>query len=222
MRKTIAVVCLSLFLFATLWWWNSTSSLSNAPTVVPTDAPAAIDPANTAAHSTALALAKKHEADRENQRDKASASTDQAELWQRSDQAQQELQGRGILPVDLAGEVYVQLNTAYLQRLRVGDTMKIYIPQLGKDMAATVDHVSDHDNGDRTVEANFPGMAKFFSAVITSGKDATYGEISTPSGVYLLEAAGDYGWIAARGDLVKNHWSGHNDGVYPPKHTATN
>jgi hypothetical protein len=139
------------------------------------------------------------------------------ELWRESEESRQVLQSNpDKLPGDLAGEAYVELNTQQLKQLQLGDAFELTVPQLGTSFAAEVDHITQHPNGDITIEANFPGMENYYSAVITLGDGNSYAQISTPDGVYLLEAQGDYAWIASRNSLVASHWSEHQDGVAIP------
>ncbi|NVJ49281.1 MAG: hypothetical protein HWE11_02765 [Gammaproteobacteria bacterium] len=138
-------------------------------------------------------------------------------IWQESLKAQEILQANPEkLPGDLAGEAYVELSTAKIKSMVMGDQFEVAIPQLGGSLAAEVDYITEHPNGDKTVEAFFPGMDRYFSVVFTVGAAQTYAQISTPDGVYILEGQGDYAWIASRQSLVASHYSGHEDGVLPP------
>jgi hypothetical protein len=138
-------------------------------------------------------------------------------LWEESEKAREVLQSHPEkLPGDLAGETYIELNTEQLKQMQLGDVFELTIPQLGTSFAAEVDQITQHPNGDKTIEANFPGMDAYYSAVITLGETNSYAQISTPDGVYLLESQGDYAWIASRNSLVASHWPEHEDGVAIP------
>lgn len=138
-------------------------------------------------------------------------------IWQTSEEAKNALQANPEkLPGDLAEEAYIKLNTTAISQMVIGDGFDVQIPQQGSSLAAEVDYITEHPNGDKTVEAFFPGMDKYFSAVFTVGSERSYAQISTPNGVYILEAQGDNAWITSRQALVASHWSGHEDGLIPP------
>ncbi len=143
-------------------------------------------------------------------------------LWEESEKAREVLQANPEkLPGDLAGEAYIELNTQQMKSMQLGDVFELTIPQLGTSLAAEVDMVTEHPNGDKTIEANFPGMDKYYSVVFTIGAANSYAQVSTPDGVYLLEAQGDYAWITSRQSLVASHWSEHEDGVAIPETPVT-
>lgn len=138
-------------------------------------------------------------------------------IWQTSEEAKNALQANPEkLPGDLAEEAYIKLNTNAISQMVIGDGFDVQIPQQGSSLAAEVDYITEHPNGDKTVEAFFPGMDKYFSAVFTIGSERSYAQISTPNGVYILEAQGENAWITSRQALVASHWSGHEDGLIPP------
>ncbi len=137
-------------------------------------------------------------------------------IWQESQEAKDVLQSQPEkLPGDLAKEAYIEIDTGKLKAMTLGDQFDVEIPQLAGSLAAEVDYITEHPNGDKTVEAKFPGMDKYFSAVFTIGAEQTYAQISTPDGVFILEGQGNYAWITSREALVASHWSEHQDGVIP-------
>lgn len=143
-------------------------------------------------------------------------------LWEESEKAREFLQSiPEKLPGDLAGEAYIEVNTQHIKTMQLGDTFELTVPQLGTSLSAEVDMVTEHPNGDKTIEANFPGMDKYYSVVFTVGASNSYAQVSTPDGVYLLEAHGDYAWIASRHSLVASHWSEHQDGIAIPENPVS-
>ncbi|MCO7226349.1 hypothetical protein [Pleionea sp. CnH1-48] len=183
---------------------NENSIDDKAIFIVKADAPASSSPSSPPAKKKPTIVESKS----------ADSNPVNLELWAVSDKAKSVLQASDKLPADLAQEAYVQLDNSGLLNLSLGDSFPIAIPQLGTELIAEVDHITNHKNGDRTVEANFPGMSPYFSAVFTIGEKTTYAQISTPDGVFMLESQGDYAWIAPGGAMAANHWSDHQDGVH--------
>ena len=56
------------------------------------------------------------------------------------------------------------------------------------------------------------------TTILTVGNDAVYGQFTAPSGNYVFESKGQYGWIAAKRDLYKSHIE-HQVGEPAPKNT---
>jgi hypothetical protein len=131
------------------------------------------------------------------------------EIWKLSETAREVLTNSPFLPADLNGEVYLEIDVDEIKSLEMGDNYEVYIPQLEASYVAEVDVVTLYPNGDKTIEAYFPESDKGFSVVITTGKGATFGEVSLPSGQYILESAGQYAWMANRQDMIKNHIEEH-------------
>ena len=134
------------------------------------------------------------------------------QIWRNSEEAKAVLEESGMLPGDLKGEYYLELDVSSLAGLNFGDTFQMHIPHMHASLTAEVDRLTTHPNGDKTIEANFHGMDRRNSAVITLGPEVVYARFSTPEGAFTLEALGNYAWIASRGDMVASHFP-HNDSV---------
>lgn len=126
-------------------------------------------------------------------------------IWRESDVSKEILEKRGLIPADVADEAYIELDLQELHAVEVGDFLDLYIPQLGGSYTAEVDFIQQHDNGDRTVEAHIPGAGSLYSAVITLGEEAVYGNLATQRDVYILEGFGRHAWLAPKSSMISNH-----------------
>ncbi|MFU2511643.1 hypothetical protein [Pseudoalteromonas sp. ASV78] len=123
-----------------------------------------------------------------------------------SDKAKQVLKAAGVLPTDLKNEAYVEFDLAALRKLKQGDSFDLAIPQTAETFSAEVTNVIAASNGDKSVFGSVIGAdGRFHTTVLTIGKDAVYGQFTAPSGNYVFESKGQYGWLAAKRDLYKNH-----------------
>ncbi|RLV58845.1 hypothetical protein D5018_15185 [Parashewanella curva] len=136
-------------------------------------------------------------------------------VWVDSEEAERVLKAQGKLPADLTKEQYIELDLAELKALEVGDYVDLYIPQMGGSYTGEVDFIQLHSNGDKTIEANIPGAGRLYSAVITLGEEAVYGNLATQNDTYIVEGNGKYAWIASKTDLESKHSKEHNDAVIP-------
>ncbi|WP_133406386.1 hypothetical protein [Parashewanella tropica] len=136
-------------------------------------------------------------------------------VWVDSAEAEQVLKAQGKLPADLTKEHYIELDIEELKALEVGDYIDLYIPQMGGSYTGEVDFIQSHSNGDKTIEANIPGAGRLYSAVITMGEEAVYGNLATQNDTYILEGSGKYAWIASRTDLESQHSKAHSDALIP-------
>lgn len=142
-------------------------------------------------------------------------------VWQRSTAGEQVLKEEGHIPGDVNNEVYVELDVNELRSVEVGEYLDLYIPQIESSYTGEIDYITEHPNGDRTVEAHIPGAGNLFSAVITIGKNAVYGTLGTQADTYIMEGNGQYAWIASKSDLVAKHSQTHVDAIHPDKHNNT-
>lgn len=143
-------------------------------------------------------------------------------VWQRSEKSEEVLKAQGFQSADLANEIYLEIDVDELRAVEVGEYLDLYIPQIEGSYSGEVDYITEHDNGDRTVEAHIPGAGSLFSAVITIGEEAIYGTLGTQDDVYIMEGNGQYAWIASKSDLVANHSKTHVDGIIPDENTLEN
>ncbi|MCW8876274.1 MAG: hypothetical protein OQJ89_16815 [Kangiellaceae bacterium] len=168
----------------------------------------AVAPANISLSEESTKVARRQVAETATQ----SEADFNGQIWRNSEEAKAVLEQSGMLPGDLKGEYYLELDVSSLAGLNFGDTFQMHIPHMHASLTAEVDRLTAHPNGDRTIEANFHGMDRRNSAVITLGPDVVYARFSTPEGAFTLEALGNYAWIASRGDMVASHFP-HNDSV---------
>lgn len=137
-------------------------------------------------------------------------------LWQTSEQAELVLNESNRLPVDLAGEVYLDFNPAILRNAQVGDSIDIHIPQLGENHIAEVKKVTSHENGDRTVKAKIIGSNALARAIFTVGETSSYARISLPTDTFVMQSEGNHAWIASVTEMIKSH-AKRDDGVVADK-----
>ena len=126
-------------------------------------------------------------------------------IWQESEKAKEVLQARGGIPADVTQEAYIQIDRQELMTVEIGEYLDLYIPQLGGSYTGEVDFIQQHPNGDRTVEAHIPGAGTLYSAVITLGEEAIYGNLATQEDVFILEGNGEYAWLAPKSAMITNH-----------------
>ena len=126
-------------------------------------------------------------------------------IWQESEASKKALQASGFIPEDVANEAYVEVDLEELKQVEVGDSLDLYIPQLGGSYNGEVDYIQQHPNGDRTVEAFIPGAGSLYSAVITIGENAIYGNLATQEDVFVLEGIGNHAWIAPKSSMIAKH-----------------
>ena len=126
-------------------------------------------------------------------------------IWHESEASQQVMQEAGVMPPDIANEAYIEVDLDELLTVELGESLDLYIPQLGGSYNGEVDHISEHPNGDRTIEAFIPGAGSLYSAVITIGESAIYGNIATQEDVFILEGVGKHAWIAPKSAMIAKH-----------------
>ena len=126
-------------------------------------------------------------------------------IWHESEQAKASMQSSGLIPADVNNEVYIEIDRKELLTVEVGEYLDLFIPQLGGSYTGEVDFIQTHPNGDRTVEAHIPGAGSLYSAVITLGEKAIYGNLATQEDVFILEGVGNYAWLAPKSAMINNH-----------------
>ncbi|MEM5481950.1 hypothetical protein WNY97_19250 [Pseudoalteromonas fuliginea] len=123
-----------------------------------------------------------------------------------SNKAKQVLINAKVLPTDLHNEAYIEFDLASLQALKAGENFDLAIPQTAETFTAEITNVIESSNGDKSIFGRVVGVdGAMHNTVLTVGKDAVYGQFTAPSGNYVFESKGKYGWIAAKRDLYKNH-----------------
>jgi len=136
-------------------------------------------------------------------------------VWKTSEEGKRVLEAEGHIPADVVDEAYIELDREELMTVEVGEYLDLYIPQFGGSYTGEVDHVQNHPNGDRTVEAHIPGAGSLYAAVITIGENATYGNLATPRDVFVLEGNDKYAWIAPKSSMMQSHIEREPDSTSP-------
>ena len=133
-----------------------------------------------------------------------------------SAKAKEVLTNAKVLPSDLNNEAYIEFDLNTLQALETGDSFDISIPQTAETYSAEITSLSEASNGDKSIFGQVIGAnGQLHTTVMTVGNDAIYGQFTAPSGNYVFESKGKYGWIAAKRDLYKSHIEHHVDAPTP-------
>ena len=136
-----------------------------------------------------------------------------------STKAKEILKAAKVLPNDLQNEAYIEFDLAALKTLKAGDNFDLAIPQTAETYSADITNVTNASNGDKSIVGQVIGAnGVLHTTILTVGNDAVYGQFTAPSGNYVFESKGQYGWIAAKRDLYKNHIE-HQVGEPAPKNT---
>ena len=136
-----------------------------------------------------------------------------------STKAKEILKAAKVLPTDLQNEAYIEFDLAALKTLEAGDNFDLAIPQTAETYSAEITNVTNASNGDKSIVGQVIGAnGVLHTTILTVGNDAVYGQFTAPSGNYVFESKGQYGWIAAKRDLYKNHIE-HQVGEPAPKNT---
>ncbi len=136
--------------------------------------------------------------------------TAEKSLWTESELAKEVLHENGLLPVDLNGETYLELDVEKLRSLEVGDYIDIDLPGIDGSYDAQVGEVELHASGNKSLQVNFLGQARLHGATFTIGKNSVYAQLNTPAGSYTMEARDGYAWIAPNGALIQHHVEKHD------------
>lgn len=83
----------------------------------------------------------------------------------------------------------LRLDPEQLHALRVGDSIAMPLPGIG-DVEGTVVWINQAENGDRGVGAVIDSDDDAYSATLTFGDRALFGQISTPEGRFHVEGMG--------------------------------
>ncbi|WP_338367498.1 hypothetical protein [uncultured Pseudoalteromonas sp.] len=133
-----------------------------------------------------------------------------------SAKAKEVLSNAKVLPSDLNNEAYIEFDLNALYALKTGESFDISIPQTAETYSAEITSLSEASNGDKSIFGQVIGAnGQLHTTVMTVGKDAVYGQFTAPSGNYVFESKGKYGWIAAKRDLYKSHIEHHVDAPSP-------
>lgn len=100
---------------------------------------------------------------------------------------------------------FIKVNRQSISSLQQGNHFKVGIPQTNNVYDVKTEEIEYHTNGDKTVRGVIQeGNGQSFSVTFTQGKHATFGTLSTPEGVYIMEGGDVDGWLASKADLIKN------------------
>ncbi|MAM86303.1 hypothetical protein [Allohahella sp. A8] len=102
------------------------------------------------------------------------------------------------------GREFINIDPLKIESLVPGDTLELPIAQLNTTLVAQIDEVRSEDNGRNvTWTGEILGLDAPNQITLTRGGDLIMAGISTPDGVYELQAHGSEGWIANGATLFK-------------------
>lgn len=102
------------------------------------------------------------------------------------------------------GREFISIDPLKIESLVPGDTLEIPIAQLGTTLVAHIHDVRSEDNGRNvTWTGQLEGLDAPNEITLTRGGTLIMGGISTPDGIYELQAHGNEGWIASGATLFK-------------------
>ncbi|GAA3961177.1 hypothetical protein GCM10022278_19060 [Allohahella marinimesophila] len=102
------------------------------------------------------------------------------------------------------GREFVRIDPLKIESLVPGDTLEIPIAQLNTTLVAYIEDVRSEDNGRNvTWTGQLAGLDAPNEFTLTRGGDLIMGGISTPDGIFELQAHGSEGWIASGATLFK-------------------
>src|SRR5690606_11412827 len=94
------------------------------------------------------------------------------------------------------GREFIRFSPLKVETLVPGDVMEIPIWQANANYRMQVDRVEAHGDGNVTWYGHLKEFERDNQVTITRGESLTYGGITTPDALYVLEARGEKGWIA--------------------------
>ncbi len=101
------------------------------------------------------------------------------------------------------GREFIRFSPLKVETLVPGDVIEIPIWQANANYRMQVDRVEAHGDGNVTWYGHLKEFERDNQVTITRGESLTYGGITTPDALYVLEARGEKGWIADSGTLFK-------------------
>jgi len=138
-------------------------------------------------------------------------------LWKPLDEAPDSLN----LSLDqkLDGREFIKVSALKLESLVPGDTLDVTVAQLNKTFTATIEKVRSEDDGQNvTWSGHIEGMEAPNFLTLTRGDNLIIGGISTPTGLYNLQANGEVGWIVDSSTL----FVGGDHQIEVPQHLIDN
>jgi hypothetical protein len=88
----------------------------------------------------------------------------------------------------------LNLDPSRLRELRAGDALALALPKIGT-VEATVERVTRGGSGEMSLFAGLDGLGETSMLVLTIGRNALFGTVTTPGGNYQIEGFGGAGAI---------------------------
>ncbi|MBU6952577.1 hypothetical protein [Hahella sp. HN01] len=101
------------------------------------------------------------------------------------------------------GREFIRFSPMKLESLMPGDEMEVPVLPQNATYQMVVDRVESHGDGNVTWYGHLKDFEQDNQVSFTRGENLTYGGVTTPEGLYVVEARGDKGWIVNSGTLFK-------------------
>jgi hypothetical protein len=101
------------------------------------------------------------------------------------------------------GREFIRVNPLKIESLVAGDKMALPISQINQTYTMKVDAVRSESGNSVTWTGHLEGLESDNHVVITRGDSLIVAGITTPEGLFELQARGDEGWIASSATLFK-------------------
>ncbi|MDO6683965.1 MULTISPECIES: hypothetical protein [unclassified Agarivorans] len=99
---------------------------------------------------------------------------------------------------DGADRRYVEYVNLSHQDLRIGDIVNINIPQLAEDFATEIVSIMPLQQGGKDINSRFIGNdGQAYSITLTTGENALYATIDTPSDTYFVQGHNGEAWVVS-------------------------
>ncbi|PAU65649.1 hypothetical protein BZL41_05610 [Pseudomonas sp. PIC25] len=101
------------------------------------------------------------------------------------------------------GREFISIDPLKIESLVPGDHLEVPIAQANQTYDVVIDHVRSTDGQSMTWSGHIEELSQDNQVTITRGNGLIVGGITTPQGLYALQAHGNQGWIATSATLFK-------------------
>lgn len=101
------------------------------------------------------------------------------------------------------GREFISIDPLKIESLVPGDHLEVPIAQANQTYNVVIDHVRSTDGQSMTWSGHIEELSQDNQVTITRGNGLIVGGITTPQGLYALQAHGSQGWIATSATLFK-------------------
>ncbi len=144
-----------------------------------------------------------------------SSTTDNSSLWLSTGEENKAIAEQYTDIDDGIERQFIEIGRLQIENLEKNTVFALTIPQTGSEFDAQVSDVIYHTDGEKTIKAVIASSDnERYSITITQGAQGTFGTLSTPDGVYVLEAGQTHGWIASKNDFVNAQNRNFSDEIH--------